>query len=417
MDTMESSKLREIIVDQNQNVSKRGKVIERDISKEIIKSKNQRFIKIISGIRRSGKSTILRQLKEKFGGVYVNFDDERFIHFKVEDFQKLYELSLEIFGKNKYFYFDEIQNVSGWERFVRRISESGENVFVTGSNATMLSKELGTHLTGRFIMFKVYPFSFREFLKLKGEDDSYSSTDEKARIKRLFSKYLVLGGLPEYLETNNTDYLRSLFESILYRDIIVRYKLTSEKALKELIYFAANNLSKEISFNSIKKTLGFGSTTTVSDYFSYMEDTYLFFLLTKYKYSVKKQIQSGKKLYIIDNALSKQLGFSFSGNYGKLLENLVLIELKRRGKEIFYFQENRECDFVIRERGKIKKAIQVCYELSDTNREREVNGLLEAMETFKINEGLILTYDDEEEILLDKKKIVIKPVWKWVLEN
>jgi predicted AAA+ superfamily ATPase len=170
----------------------------------------------------------------------------------------------------------------------------------------MLSKELGTHLTGRFIMFKLFPFSFREYLSLKSIKILAMTTKEKVNLKEEFSNYLVEGGLPEYLTTKNSDYLRSLYESILYRDVMARYKLNKERELKELIYLAANSISKEISFNSVKKILGLGSTTTVSDYFSYLENTYLLFLLPKYNYSLKKQIQSGKKLYLIDNALAKE---------------------------------------------------------------------------------------------------------------
>jgi len=411
---MEISKIREIIIDQN-NYPKR-EFIEREITKEILKSKDSSFVKIISGVRRSGKSTLLKQLKEKFGGIYVNFDDERFVNFNNEDFQILYELSIELFKKNNLFYFDEVQNISGWERFVRRICESGENVFVTGSNATMLSKELGTHLTGRYIMFKLYPFSFREYLTLNKIKISKLTTKEKVKIKEQFSNYLVEGGLPEYLETKNTNYLRSLFESILYRDVMARYKLTNERVLKELIYFCANNISKEISFNSTKKILGVGSTTTISDYFSYLENTYLIFLIPRYKYSLKKQIQSNKKLYLIDNALAKQLGFSFSENKGKLLENFVFIELKRRGKEIFYYKEKNECDFILREGTKIKEAIQVCYELNNENKKREIEGLVEAMNKFNLKEGLILTFEKEEKIKVENKNINVKPVWKWILE-
>lgn len=410
---MEPEKIKEIIIDQN-DYSKNN-FIERELTKEIIKVKDTPFVKIISGVRRSGKSTILKQLKEKFGGVYVNFDDERFVNFKVEDFQTLYELCLEIFP-HKFFYFDEIQNISGWERFVRRISESKENVFVTGSNATMLSKELGTHLTGRYIMFKLYPFSFKEYLSFNKIILTKMTTKQKIILKKQFSKYLIEGGLPEYLSTKNTDYLRSLYESILYRDVMARYRLNKERTLKGLINLCANNLSKEISFNSIKNTLGVGSTTTISDYFSYLENTYLLFLLPKYKYSLKKQIQSARKLYLIDNGLAKQIGFSFSENYGKLLENQVFLELKRRNKELFYFQEKNECDFLIKEKNKITNAIQVCYEINQNNKEREIKGLTEAMKKFNLKEGTIVTLNQEETIKQNNLTIKIVPAYKWFLD-
>lgn len=409
---MEVERIRDILIDQNDSLE--NNFIERELTKEIIKSKDTPFVKIISGVRRSGKSTILKQLQKKFGGVYVNFDDERFVNFQVEDFQTLYELCLEIFSP-KFFYFDEIQNIISWERFVRRISESGENVFVTGSNATMLSKELGTHLTGRYLMFRLYPFSFKESLIFNKISLTEITTKQKVILKKQFTNYLSEGGLPEYLFTKNKDYLRTLYESILYRDVMTRYKLNNEKTLKELIYLAANNLSKEISFNSIKKTLGVGSTTTISDYFSYLENTYLLFLLPKYKYSLKQQIQSTKKLYLIDNALAKQLGFSFSQNNGKLLENQVFLELKRKNKEVFYFQEKNECDFIVREKNKIIQAIQVCSELTESNKEREITGLIEAMDEFKLKEGTIITLNQEETIKQDNLTIKLIPAYKWFL--
>ncbi|MCK4650247.1 ATP-binding protein [Candidatus Pacearchaeota archaeon] len=411
---MEKERLREILLDQN--MEREIEFVQREKYQDLLKDIKTPFVKILTGIRRSGKSTLLIQLKKRHDGTYVNFDDERFVNFKVDDFQVLYELSIEIFGNKKYFYFDEIQNIVDWERFVRRLSESGGNVFVTGSNATMLSKELGTHLTGRYISYTLYPFSFREYLKFKKMDNLEFTTKNKAEIKRNFRKYLTEGGLPEYLMTGNRDYLKMLFESILYRDVMTRYKLTNERALKELVYIAANNISKEISFNSIKKMIGLGSSTTVSDYFSYLENTYLLFLVPKYSHSLKKQIHANKKLYMIDNAIAHQLGFSFSENKGKLLENLVFVELKRRGKEIYYFQEKGECDFILRE-NRIKEAIQVCYEINDGNKEREIAGLAEAMKKFKLKEGIILTMDQEEEIARDNLKIKIIPVWKWLLEK
>ncbi len=414
---MNKIQIKEIILDQNKYKEEEN-IISRDIFSEVEKDVKNPFIIIISGLRRSGKSTLLKQIMKKHEGYYVNFDDDRLVQFKLEDFQLLYETLIEIYGEKKNFYFDEIQNISGWERFVRRLHDEKEKVFVTGSNASMLSRELGTHLTGRHLNVTIFPFSFKEFLKLRGieiNNESLFVTKEKSKIKRNFEKYLFEGGLPEYLKTENKEYLKTLYENILYRDIIVRYKLTNEKAIKELVNLAANSISKEISFNSIKKLLGLGSSTTVKEYFDYLENAYLIFLVPKFNYSLKKQIYSNKKVYLIDNALATQLGFRYSNDYGKLLENLVFIELKRKGKEILYYSDKHECDFVIREKTKINQAIQVCYEFNEENKNREINGLLEAMKEFKLNQGLILTYDQEDE--LEKKKIILKPVWKWLLEN
>ena len=418
---MNRTELKEIIIDQNSRQEQEN-LVDRDIFSKVEAYVKNDFVIIISGIRRCGKSTLLSQIRKKHSGHYINFDDERLINFKIEDFHVLEELFIELYGEKRIFYFDEIQNIPVWERFVRRLHDERKKVFITGSNASMLSKELGTHLTGRYLMLQMFPFSFKEFLHLKkfelNENSAYS-TVSRAKIKNNFGKYFISGGFPEYLKELNSDYLKTLYENIVYRDILVRYKIPNEKSLKELVYLSINNISKEISFNSIKKTLGLGSSTTVKDYFDYLENSFLIFLVPKFDYSLRKQMYYNKKVYCIDNGLAKYLGFRITPDNGKLLENMVFLELKRRRKEIYYYSDKKECDFVIKhETANIKEAIQVCYELTADNKEREIQGLTEAMNKFKLKEGLILTYDQEEEIKLKgNNKVIIKPVWKWLLEK
>ena len=416
---MNKAELKEVIISQ-QKRKQNADLIERDVFHNIISHFKDPFIIVISGIRRSGKSTLLYQIKEKHPGYYLNFDDERLVHFSVEDFQTLYELFIELYGEKDIFYFDEIQNIKGWERFVRRLHDEKRKVFVTGSNASMLSKELGTHLTGRYLEINLYPFSFKEFLKLKKHplkpNDIYV-TVSKIALKKYFDEYLVNGGLPEFLITQNKDYLMILYDNILYRDIMARYQITNEKTLKELIYLIASNISKEISFNSIKNILKVGSATTIKEYFDYFENSFLIFLVNKFDYSLKKQIYLGKKVYLIDTGLAVNLGFRMSKDMGRLLENLVFIDLKRQKKETYFDTGKNECDFIIKEGTKIKEAIQVCYELNETNKEREINGLLEAMNKFNLKEGLILTHDQSEEIVITKKKIIVVPVFRWLIES
>lgn len=415
---MNKSELRAIIIDQNSRQDNTN-MIEREIFSRIESYIKNPFVIIISGIRRCGKSTLLNQIRKKYLGYYVNFDDERMINFKIEDFQMLYELLIELYGERKIFYFDEIQNIPSWERFVRRLHDEKKKVFITGSNASMLSKELGTHLTGRHLTLQIFPFSFNEFLNLKkfklNQSTPYIPTG-KAKIKNYFAEYLTHGGFPEYLKENNPDYLKTLYENILYRDVLVRYKLINEKSLKELVYIATNSVSKEISFNSIKNALGLGSSTTVRDYFYYLENGFLLFLIPRFDYSLRKQIYYNKKVYIIDTGLAKYLGFRFTSDSGRLLENIVFLELKRRRNEIYYYFDNKECDFVIKDQtAGITQAIQVCFELTSENKGREIEGLKEALVKFKLKEGLILTYDREDEFNIKGKKIIIKPVWKWLL--
>lgn len=378
-------------------------------------------IVVISGVRRCGKSTLLNEIrsKNKEQDYYLNFDDERLVHFTLDDFQKTCELFVELFGNQKTYYFDEIQNIKGWERFVRRLYDYGNKVFVTGSNASMLSRELGTHLTGRFYQFELYPFSFSEFIALKNEriekTDAYT-TKGKGKLKRLFNEYFSVGSFPDYITNRNKDYLKSLYQSILYRDVLVRNKLTNEKEMLELVYFLSSNVARPVTYNSLAKTVEIKNASTIKNYLENLENTYLLFLVHKYDTSLKKQMFNAKKSYFIDLALIRELGFHVSADNGRLLENLVFIELKRRSKEVYYHRNKYECDFVIKEKTKIINAIQVSWTMEDkTTKEREINGLIEALKIYNLQEGLILTENEEKEIKIGSKKILIYPVWKWML--
>lgn len=413
---MDKSELKGIIADQRKaEISE--ELIERAVLKKITELKKTPFVIIVSGVRRCGKSTLLNQIRKVEDGYYFNFDDDRIVDFKIEDFQTLYELFLELEGEKNIFYLDEIQNIKGWELFARRLRDSKKKVYITGSNASMLSKELGTHLTGRYVQLTLYPFSFFEFLLLKHVEYSKEmmhTTTGKGKLKRLFNEFLENGGIPEYLKTGNKEYLKTLYENILYRDVLVRYKLTNEKTMKELVHFIASNIAKEISFNSLKKMLGLGSSTTVKEYFDYLENSFLLFLVPRFSYSLKKQIYASKKAYFIDTALALNVGYRLSEDKGRMLENIVFLELKRKGKEVYYHKEKYECDFIIRKGYKITEAMQVTTSLKK-NEEREYNGLLEAMKKHKLKSGLMLTEDEESERVMDNKKIKIMPIWKWLL--
>ncbi|UJP64479.1 ATP-binding protein [Mongoliitalea daihaiensis] len=378
---------------------------------------------VISGIRRCGKSTLLQAIRAKNNeqDYYLNFDDERLIHFKVDDFQQLVELFGERYGKQTTFYFDEIQNISGWERFVRRLHDYGNKVYITGSNASMLSKELGTHLTGRYQQVELYPFSFREYLKLNQMDlnslDPFN-TDHKSLLKASFNDYFTLGGFPAFLKTKHPEYLKSLYESVLYRDVMVRNGITNEQELLELMFFVTSNTSKLISYNSLAKVIGVKNATTVKQYLGFLQDAYMLSLVSKYDTSVKKQLHNPKKVYGIDLGLMRQLSFQHSENQGRMLENLVFLELKRQAKTVFYHHNKFECDFVIKEKNRITQAIQVCWSLyDDKTRQRELHGLLDAMAAYELKEGLILTEDESDSLTIDDKTITIMPLWLWLLKG
>lgn len=412
--------LKQVIYNQREKLLSKAGFVKRDILDEILKDfdTDNRVI-ILTGVRRGGKSTLLRQIMEKKQDYcYVDFEDERFIDFKAQEFEQLNEVLIDVYGNHRIYFFDEIQNVDKFETFVRRLQDQGKKLIITGSNASLLSKELGTRLTGRYKLYEVYPFSFLEYLKFKNkiisEKDFYLS-EKKAEIRKLFANYFLEGGFPEYLKNKDESYIRTIYENIIYRDVIARYSIRRQKVVKELVSILTTNLSSQFTYNSLKESLSLGNSITVKEYISYLSNAYLFFELQKFDFSIKKQINAPKKIYIVDSAFSRLIGLNFSENSGRILENIAFMHLKMQKSEIYYYPGKNECDFVVKEGTKITNAIQVCYNLNIGNKEREVNGLLEAMEEFKLKEGLILTNDQEDEFKVGKKIIRVMPVWKWLL--
>jgi predicted AAA+ superfamily ATPase len=365
------------------------------------------FVSIITGIRRSGKSTLLKQLLDKRISNYCffNFEDPRLSGFELDDFEKLDEIfSGE--SDDPYYVFDEIQNVPQWELFIRYKQDSGTKIILTGSNASLLSRELGTQLTGRHLDYELFPFSFTEFLTIKNRKPDDDSLND----------YLEKGGFPEYLKFEEMDILFRLTDDILYRDIAVRYGIKNDRLLKQLLVYFITNSGKLFSYNKLKQLFSFGSSNTIIDYVSFFENSYLLFTVPKFSFSLKKQIYNPKKVYAVDTGLTNVLSASFSKDTGRQLENTIFIYLRKKYKDIFYFSGNRECDFIIKEREKIISAIQVCYELNSDNLDRELNGLLEAMEMTNLKEGIIITLNDEDNFVKDNKTIKVIPAWKFLTE-
>lgn len=372
-------------------------------------------------MRRCGKSVLLQQIRDKLPqkDYFFNFDDDRLGNFTVEHFQQLYEVLIELYGEQNYFYFDEIQNIPGWEHFVKRLYNSGKKIFITGSNARMLSKELGTYLTGCYISIELYPFSFSEFLIFREQKNllgDISGTVARGEIQSAFNNYLRQGGFPIYLKSEDGIVLKTLYDNILYKDVMVRNQIVNEREVKELVYYTVSNIGKPLTYTSLTKVVGVKNPTTVKNYLEYIENTYLLFTLSKLDYSVKAQLRNPKKVYAIDNALVSRLGFHFSGEEGRLLENMVFIELRRRGGEVFYHSSgNAECDFVVREGFRVTQAIQVCYLFDNfETRKRELRGIQDAMDAYQLSEGIIITSSHEEVVEYEEKKIYILPAWKWL---
>jgi len=421
---MDKNILKEILFEQKELLREKERGIEREELKTIKRYIRVPHVVVISGLRRSGKSTLLLQILDAFyddNVYYCNFEDERLTDFTSKDFNMLYETFLEIFGENKVFFFDEIQNIKGWEVFVRRMYDSGNKIFITGSNASMLSKEIGTRLTGRYVPIELFPFNFREYLlfnKVKVEDKSLLLTKKRVTLKRHFNRYLEKGGVPEYLKYEERDTLSALYKDIIYRDIVARYEIREIKALRELSVYLLSNVGTMISYNRLKDMLGLGSSHTVKNFIEYLENTYLISTLPMFSYSVRKQIKNPRKIYAVDTGLLKIASIHFSANKGRFLENLVLVELKRRQKEVYYYKTENglEVDFVVRVGTKVLEVIQVTQSLANTKtKEREINALLETLKELKKKEGMILTENDEDEFVVDKKVVKVVPIYKWLL--
>ena len=414
--------IKALLIEQFQTFWRRDTGIERDQLTELERAAPLPHAVIISGLRRAGKSTLLAQLAHRLGEdkfYYVNFEDERFLGFAADDANDLYGLLVELFGERGIFLVDEIQNVPGWEHFVRRFMEMGLKFYITGSNASLLSRELGTRLTGRYVPLELFPFSFAEFLRFRDyavPDLSRQTTVDAARLQGYLGEYLRLGGIPEPLKYPELPLARTLYDDVLYRDIATRYRIDDVRALKELAFYLMSNPSAAISFNKLKEQLRLGSVNTVKNYVEYLEQSWLIFTTNVYDFSVKRQQIAAKKVYGIDTGLVSAVGFSFSPNTGRLLENLAFLALRRRTREIYYYAAagGNEVDFYLPES---RALIQVSQSLAQpTTREREVRALTDAMRSLGLDHGLILTDSNEAPITENGLTIEIRSLVKWLLQ-
>lgn len=394
--------LQEIMEQQIQSIASKEKGLIRDELAGL--PEVQTFAVIVSGIRRCGKSTLLFQLlAEKYqDALYLNFDDPRLYGFDITDFLKL-DMLIKKSG-TRVLMFDEIQIIDGWERYVRQKLDENYQVFITGSNASLLSRELGTSLTGRHITKELFPFSYSEYCRFRGEERTTTSLDS----------YLKEGGFPEYLKTKLDEVLTSLLDDILVRDIAVRYGIKDVRTLQRLTLYLINNIGNRVTGNKLKQSFGISSATTILDYFSYLEQSYLLTFVPMFDYSVKKQNINPKKVYAVDTGLVEVSMPKFKKEEGHKLENLVFLSLRRTTKDIYYFAGKGECDFIILERGSITKAIQVCYELNADNLEREFSGLIEAMKAFNLDHGTIVTMNQHDHFEQDGLLVDVVPSHEFI---
>ena len=394
------------------------------------------IIVTVIGVRRSGKTFLLYETIKRIIGkgvskkqvLYINFEDERLIletdqlDLILQAYQELYPGL--VLGEC-YFFFDEIQNINGWEKFVRRIYDTvSKNIYITGSNSRLLRTEIATELRGRTINYTLYPLNFEEYLRFNRAETSFDSTNQKIAILNHFNEFLVFGGFPELIDLNENLKIKKLqdyFNTIIYKDLIDRYNISAPAILKFFIKKILSQVTKPVSINKIYndlRSLGYKiSNNTLYEFSDFIQISFTAVLINKFEYSEIKQARSEKKAYSIDNGILSAVDYSFSENQGKLLENLTALEILKAGKELMYFKNIMECDFIIRDR-KSYFPVQVSYSLQDSDtKEREIKGLLKACEYLKVKKGTIVTFEEEDNFSVSNIEIDVLPAYKFFLET
>lgn len=363
------------------------------------------FATIITGIRRCGKSTLLLQLlnNDLESAMFLNFDDIRLSEFETGDLTRLHR---EVEKRQvKILYFDEIQIIEGWEKYINQVLREGYKVYITGSNASMLSIELGTHLTGRHLSMELFPFSYSEFISFKG----------LANGKDAVTTYLKTGGIPEYIKTGISTILNTLVDDVLMRDIAIRHSVRDVTSLRRLTAFLITNIGNLISANKLIGMFDIKSPSTFLEYFSFLRDAYLLDFVPVFSHSLKVQSRNPRKVYVMDMGLYTENSICTSDNMGRRFENLIFLHLRRKFKHIFYYKDRGECDFIILEKNVATQAIQVCLTINDENFDREYNGLAVAMKQLGLKEGTIVTLDQSDKFETDGFVVNIVPAYEYIL--
>ncbi|MBI5207680.1 MAG: ATP-binding protein [Candidatus Firestonebacteria bacterium] len=390
---------------------------------ETINIKGKEIIDLV-GPRRSGKSSVLKLIIKNLNSnfLYINFEDPFFITYNnPEIIEEIISVFKEYFNPDlKYIFFDEIHEIKYWEKAIRKLRDGTKyKIFITGSSSKLLSGEISSLITGRHLSYRILPLSYEEFLifkKIKLKEKKDITLKDKKLLKE-FDEYLKIGGFPEVVLTNNQELLKNYFYDIIQKDIIMRYEIREKNILEKMAVYLLTNSGKIISRESLKEAFKL-SFVAVDSYLEYLKDAFLIFELPQFSYSLKRQNKAFKKIYSVDTGLTNSVSFKFSEDIGRALENIVFLELKKKEYELFYYKtkDNLEIDFLIKERTKITNLIQVCWNLEEEKtKEREIKGLINAMNELNLSHSLILTYNDEEEIKINEKLIIIKPVYKWLL--
>lgn len=435
---MEKNDLLGILNDWNYWEKDLNSGVSRDSYLNVLnKMLHSQQVKIITGARRSGKSFIMRQMAkhlmisgvDKKNILIVNFEDPGFVNLDTKLLQQIFDTYLEFQSPSGkvYVFLDEVQEIPRWEKWVRTTQELDKaNMIISGSNSKLLSGELATVLTGRHLDVTVMPLSFREFLNFRNLEIKNNSSliGKNIEIKKLLQEFLEFGSFPIVVleEEKKKETLLNYYDDTVNRDLIRRYKIRKTEKLRSLIKFYLSNISSPITFASSGKFLKMSAETT-ERFSDYLEASYLIFFLKRFSYKFKEQERSSRKVYAIDTGVANTIGFRFSHNFGRLAENAVFLELKRRAHlnpflEIYYWKSlaNEEVDFIVKEDTSVKELIQVCWDVRDINtKKRETKALLKAMNEFKLQKGLIITEDFEGHEDFGGKKIQYVALRRWLL--
>lgn len=423
---MTDEEIRQVLLDQREEMKippPTGRWISRGIERELRSALSRPLIKVVMGVRRSGKSILARLALAQRDFVYVNFDDERLAGLRARDLQRVEKAASALWPSARLWFMDEIQNVESWELFVNRLQRTGCNLVLTGSNSKLLSRELATHLTGRYLAIELFPFSFAEFLVARGvaRPGRTTTTRGRAGFEELLREYGSIGGFPEsVLSGYSAGFLRELHDKIVSRDIAARYQVKYHRTLKELSLYCFSNPATRVTYNSIQRTFGLKSVHTAKNYIHFLEEAYLIALVPPFSFKFREQIKQARKVYTIDNGMTRALSTKASQDRGALLENLVFQELRRRGCETFtWSQPDHEVDFAVREGRRVARLIQVC-EAVDTQESvvREYRALHKAAAATRCKELLLLTPDGVEppaRLRPKGPKVEVKAVWSWLL--
>lgn len=380
--------------------------------------------KLITGPRRAGKSVYAMQILSDKNYAYLNFDDTLLLGAFDED--SVMQALGEVYPGYEYLLLDEVQNLHSWDAWVAKLYRRGVNLVITGSNANLLSSEMATLLTGRYLEIQILPFSMEETLNYRGAPINAELPDERARLALEMDDYLKKGGYPEIVKNREIEqaYLSAMFDSIILKDVAQRHKIRKITELYDLADYLISNYSNPLSYNEIAKELSLGSVTTVKKFCGYLAEPYLFFYLPRYDNKLKEMKKAPRKVYVIDNGFIYTRSFELSSNNGRQLENMVFIELLRRGfdlkKSLFYYRtsNDKEVDFVTRDGRKVTSLIQVSYDISKTKtRERELDALVKASEELKCDNLLLITWDQNEEVNYKGKMISILSVENGLTHN